>query len=79
MNENIEKIRQYLGKSKNVDNLKNEDDLFKCGFVDSLFAFQLVIFLEKEFKIKIKNKDITEDNFRSVEKIAATVDMIKNR
>lgn len=79
MSESIEKIRQYLGKDKSIDTLKNEDDLFKSGFVDSLFALQLVIFLEKTFEIKIKNKDITEDNFRSINNIAATVERLQKK
>jgi len=46
------------------------------GFVDSLFALQLVMFVEKEFKIKVSNKEINEDNFRSVDAIAETVSRI---
>lgn len=51
-----------------------DTDLFKGGYVNSLFALEVVMYLEKEFKIKIKNKDITENNFKTVAQIAKTVE-----
>ncbi len=50
-----------------------DTDLFKGGYVNSLFALEIVMYLEKEFGIKFKNKDITEKNFKTVETIADTV------
>jgi acyl carrier protein len=68
-----EKLKSFLAKNRNIDGLADGDDLFEKGFVDSLFALQLIMFLEKEFKLRIPNDMIKEDNFRSVERIAATV------
>jgi acyl carrier protein len=68
-----EKIKKFLAQNKNIDGLADGDDLFEKGFVDSLFALQLIMFLEREFKIHIPNEVIKEDNFRSVERIVATV------
>ncbi|MGI6561450.1 MAG: acyl carrier protein [Clostridia bacterium] len=73
MDEIKKKVREFLNKNKSMEGIKDQDDLFQQGYVDSLFALQLIMFLEKEFKIRIKNKEIKEDNFRSVEKIAETV------
>lgn len=72
-----EEVRGFLKKKNSKKTFEDHDDLFKLGFVDSLFAFQLVLFLEKTFKIKIKNKEITQDNFRSVDEIVNTVLRIK--
>lgn len=68
-----EKIRQFLAKNKNTENLTDDDDLFEKGFVNSLFALQLILFLEKEFRVRIPNDVIKEDNFRSVNAIVGTV------
>ena len=73
MDEIKKKVREFLNKNKSMEGIKDQDDLFQQGYVDSLFALQLIMFLEKEFKIRIKNKEIKEDNFRSVEKIEETV------
>ncbi len=53
--------------------VSTDTDLFKGGYVNSLFALEIVMYLEKEFGIKFKNKDITEKNFKTVETIADTV------
>ena len=67
-----ERVLEFF-KSKG-NNIEVDTDLFKGGYVNSLFALEVVMFLEKEFKIKIKNKDITEANFKTVEQIAKTVE-----
>ncbi len=36
------------------------------GFVNSLFAMQMVMFLEKEFAIKVETNDLNTDNFRTI-------------
>lgn len=68
-----ERILEFF-KSKKLEGIENDTDLFKGGYVNSLFALEIVMFLEKEFKIKIKNKDITEKNFKTVDNIAQTVE-----
>ena len=60
--------------SKGINDIENDTDLFKGGYVNSLFAVEVVMFLEKEFKIKIKNKDITEKNFKTVNSMAEVVE-----
>jgi acyl carrier protein len=79
MEEYKEQIREFLKKTKKVDMLNDDDDLFKKGFVNSVFALQLVNFIEKNFKIKLKNKDITEENFRSINNIINTVSKTMNK
>ena len=72
-----EEIRAFLEENKKTGGIKDDEDLFKKGYVNSLFALQLVIFLEATFKIRIKNKDITEDNFRTINNICETVSRLK--
>lgn len=68
-----ERILKFF-EEKNIEGVTSDTDLFKGGYVDSLFAIEIVVFIEKEFKIKMKNKDISEKNFRTVSSIAATVE-----
>lgn len=75
--ENIKsEIRKFMKKKSGKKTFDDGDDLFKLGFVDSLYAFQLVLFIEKTFKVKVKNKEITQDNFRSINAIAQTVEKV---
>lgn len=68
-----ERIMEFF-KLKNITDIQTDTDLFKGGYVNSLFALEIVMFLEKEFKIKIKNKDITEKNFRTIDSMAAVIE-----
>ena len=72
-----EKIFEFF-KAKGVsDNLDFETDLFKGGFIDSLFAFEVVVFLEETFGVHLDNKDITEENFRTITSMANMIDRIR--
>lgn len=46
--------------------LEDGDNIFEKGFVNSLFALQLVTFLESEFDLMVENEDLNLDNFSSV-------------
>lgn len=68
-----ERILKFFNE-KGINDISIDTDLFKGGYVNSLFALEIVMYLEKEFKIKMKNRDITEKNFKTVEAIAETVE-----
>lgn len=48
-------------------------DIFALGFVNSLFAMELVMFVEKTFAVSIPNDELRMDNFRSAELMAGLV------
>jgi methoxymalonate biosynthesis acyl carrier protein len=74
MQENKARIREFLARfHRNLD-LRDDVDIFALGFVNSLMAMQLVMFVEKEFAIPIENEDLDLDNFRSVNAIADLVE-----
>ena len=50
-------------------------DIFSLGFINSLFAMELVMFIEKEFGITIPNDELRIDNFRT----AASMTELVNR
>lgn len=43
-----------------------DEDIFALGFVNSLFAMELVLFLEGTFEFSIPNAALRLDNFRTV-------------
>ncbi|ACL75349.1 acyl carrier protein [Ruminiclostridium cellulolyticum] len=63
------KIRAFLSRFFRKHELKDNEDIFALGFVNSLFAMQLVMFLEKEFGIRVDNKDLDLNNFRTIDTI----------
>jgi len=61
-------------KDKGVSSgLEYETDLFSHEYINSLFALEMVVYLEDTFKIKLANKDINKQNFSTVSKLAALV------
>lgn len=70
-----EKIRTFLEKYIKRVSVSDEDDIFSLGLVDSLFAMQLVMFIEKEFNIKLDNADLDLENFRSINAITNLINI----
>lgn len=68
------KIRNFLAKFFQNIELEDNQDIFALGFVNSLFAMQLVLFVEKEFGVQVENEDLDIDNFRSIQAIATLVE-----
>lgn len=67
------KVKSFLARYLKNYQLSDEEDIFALGFVNSLFSMQLVMFLEKEFSIKIDNQDLDLDNFRTIHRISDLV------
>ncbi len=67
------RIRHFISAYLADDRYSDEDDLFKTGYVNSLFAMELVTFVEKHFQIMIEDEELNIDNFRSVNAMAALV------
>ena len=69
-----ERIFQFFVDQKKDQGLEYDTELLKSKHVNSLFALQIVAFVEKEFKIKLKRKEISEKNFHSINAIADLVE-----
>ena len=69
-----ERIFEFFVKQKKADGLKYDTELLKSRYINSLFAMQIVVFVEKEFCIRLKRKEISEQNFHSINAIADLVD-----
>ncbi len=65
----IPKLNQFVGQYVNIKEITTDLDLFASGRVNSLFAMQLVLFVEKEFGFKVENEDLDYENFKSIDAI----------
>ncbi|MVO98618.1 acyl carrier protein [Paenibacillus lutrae] len=74
MEQSKAKIKMFLSRFFKSRELQDEDDIFALGFVNSLFAMQLVMFLEKEFNIVMEPGDLDIDHFRTIKAIVNFVD-----
>lgn len=68
------RIQAFLARYLQNYDLPDDQDIFSLGFINSLFAMQLVLFVEKEFGIEVANEDLDIDNFRTVNAIAGLVE-----
>jgi methoxymalonate biosynthesis acyl carrier protein len=61
-----ETLRNFVIRSISFPDLGDDDDLFESGLVNSLFAIQLMAFIEKNFGIEVEADDLDIKNFRSL-------------
>jgi acyl carrier protein len=66
-------IRGFMTRSFEGRVVQDDEDIFAAGFANSLFAMQLVAFVEREFGIELESEDLEMENFRSVHAIATLV------
>jgi len=73
-----EAIRNFILDSINIPDLNDDDNLFESGIVNSLFAVQLMTFLEKSFDIEVTMDDLSMDNFESINATSSFVQKKQN-
>jgi acyl carrier protein len=61
------RIRDFIGRHFGRHMPGDHEDMFAQGVVNSMFALELVTFLEGAFGIQVDNDDLELDNFRSVD------------
>jgi len=66
-------IQDHLTTLEEEVDLKDDDHIFELGFVDSLFAMQLVGFIQNEFQIEIESADLDLANFQSIDRMVAFI------
>lgn len=72
--DNKQQIREFVSRFVRGHELGDGEDIFATGFVNSMFAMQLVQFVETTFGITVESEDLDIDNFRSIDAIAALVE-----
>jgi len=69
-----ERIFRFFEEKGLAAGLDYDTELLRSKHINSLFALQIVMFVEREFHIRLGRKDISEENFHSVNAIAALVE-----
>lgn len=59
-------VRGFVLGSINIPRLQDHENLFEMGLVNSLFAVQLMTFIEKTFGFEVETEDLDIDNFKSL-------------
>lgn len=70
------KIRNFVRRFFRNEDFNDSDNIFENA-VNSLFAMQLVLFIEKEFDIEVDNNEIDLENFNSIDAIADYIETKK--
>lgn len=70
-------VREFITHALQGRSVADSDDIFALGFANSLFAMQLVAFVEKQFALEIDSDDLEIDNFRSIDAISSLIERKK--
>lgn len=67
-----DEIRQYILKASYADEeqIKDKTLIFEQGLMDSMGFMSLISFLEETFSVQMKDNDLVERNFESIEAIS---------
>lgn len=68
-----EYLREQLEITEDDDDYGVELNLFDAGYLDSVGAMQLIVFIEERFAVEISQKDITLYPMNTIEEIASVV------
>ncbi|MBA2696386.1 MAG: acyl carrier protein [Actinobacteria bacterium] len=67
-----ERLLRFLADRTKIE-YTTDEDLFARGGISSLFAMELVLHLEQQFGVAVPGPELTMDNFRTVQAMAALV------
>lgn len=72
-------LRAFVGRFFRGHPIGDSEDIFATGFVNSMFAMQLVQFCESHFGIEVPGETLELDNFRSINAMVAMIERIQRR
>lgn len=79
MSQDGQNLFDYISKNAHIDSskIKPKTMLFKEGILDSMAFVLLIDFLEEKFNIKVKDNDLIEENFESIDAISKFIEKKK--
>lgn len=69
-----ENLRGFLQEYVKVSEFANDENIFEAKYVNSLFVMQLILFVEKEYAIRVETEDMELSNFCSVDALTGFVE-----
>jgi len=66
----IQTVREFLAQFITDTDIDADLDYFESGLLNSMFAMQLLLFVEEEFGIQVTNEDLDVKNFQSLNAVA---------
>lgn len=76
-----DRIRNFIEENMDVFNdaeeVRDEDNIFEKGYVNSMFAMRLLQFIEKEFSVEVSDDDIDLKNFSTINRMIGLVSKLK--
>lgn len=68
-----DEIREFIISNVNEEEVNDDLDIFSSGLLSSLFAIELMTFVEKKFQIKVTMDDLDMSNFSTIRNITEYV------
>ncbi len=65
-----EDIKLFLANSFKIKNINYSDDIFETGAINSLFFIQLLVLIEKKYKIDLDVGEFDPKQLTSIDAIA---------
>jgi acyl carrier protein len=61
-------LKKFISETSfsDIEKIKDDSLIFRDGFFDSMGLMSLITFLEDNFKIQIKDTELIEENFESL-------------
>lgn len=70
----LEKVKGYILRTVDGTQITEDTDLFQTGIIHSLFAVQLVVFIEKAFHLELEEEDLTQEHMKTIRDIAKLIE-----
>jgi acyl carrier protein len=69
-----DRLRQFIVETFFVDDFNDDESFLRSGIIDSTGMMELVLFIEQEFKVKIRDSELLPQNLDSLRRACAFVD-----
>lgn len=76
MNATTQQILDFVHQRFPGAEIAPEQDIFALGYINSLFAMELVMFIEQTFGFTVPNDELKIDTFRTANAMTALIERL---